>query len=82
MTVTPNGVVTAGTTLRIEYSNTSLAGQHVVVSFTGGDPPVVQTIEITLDANGNGSGEWTTPADWSKAYINAPDVAEQIVTID
>ncbi|MFY9342835.1 MAG: hypothetical protein WAT39_10120 [Planctomycetota bacterium] len=81
MTVTPNGVVTGGTTLKIDYSNSSLAGQTVVVTFTGGDPPVVQSIEIHLDSNGNGSGNWTTPTDWSKVYINASGVAEQVVVI-
>lgn len=82
MKITPGDVMPPGSKARIEYSNPARASQTIVVTVTGGNPTTTQEVAITLDSSGNGSGSWVAPDNWSKAYFNAPDVAQQIVIID
>lgn len=82
MRITPGDIMPPGSTARINYSNPARASQTIVVTVSGGTPTTTQEVQITLDSSGNGSGSWTAPHDWSKAYFNAPDVAQQVVIID
>jgi hypothetical protein len=81
LTITPGGVVTAGTNVTLSYSNPHLAGQTIVVTIAGGIPQATVSIEIQLDDEGEGTGTWGVPTNWRKAYVNAPDVTEQIIVI-
>ena len=76
MSVNPDVLVQGGTAT-ISYSNPKLAGQTIVVDIDNGRPRNTQTatIEITLDADGNGCATWAVPA-WDFAAFNAPGVAE------
>lgn len=71
------GVLRAGDSATINYSNPNRAGQVVLIEIDNGSrrTPQTATIEIHLDANGNGSASWAVPA-WMVAKFNAPDAAE------
>lgn len=71
------GVLSQGKSATISYSNPGMAGQTVVVDVDNGmqRDPQTATIEIQLDAKGNGSATWTVPC-WSLAKFNAPGAAE------
>jgi hypothetical protein len=81
MTIDPQDIIPPGGKAKISYADASKAGQIIVVTITGGAPPSTQTLQITLDANGNGSATWTAPADWSQATFSAPSVSSQTVLI-
>lgn len=76
LTVGPD-VLQAGNAVRLQYSSPSRAGQTVVVTIDDGvrRSGRVATIEIKLDANGNGAASWTVPA-WEAANFNAPGAVE------
>ncbi len=81
MRVSPGGVLVAGQTATITYSNASLADTDVTIEVTGGFPvPVQQTVRIHLDAKGNGTGSWLVVG-WSSASFNGPDVREVALPI-
>ncbi len=72
---------TAGTVAIVTYSNPALHGQTVTVTIdNGGSPASVQTLQITLDADGNGSKGWLVPW-WTWASLNAPGVVQQNTSI-
>lgn len=79
----PNGVLTPGDTITIGYSNPALAGQKVTVKIDDGGVPSPQTstVEIMLDASGNGTAPWTVPV-WELARFNAPGAPEQTRAIE
>lgn len=81
LTITPGGPVQPGTEVTLSYDNPALANQTIVVTVTGGNPPVVESVPIPLDATGKGSGKWKAPTGWRKGYVNAPGCAQQIITI-
>jgi hypothetical protein len=72
-----SSVLVQGGTATVTYSNAAMAGQTVVVDIDNGSRRnlVTCTLEITLDANGNGSAAWTVPT-WDVAKFNAPGAAE------
>lgn len=76
LTVNPD-TLQAGETATINYSNPEMAGETVTVEVDNGDPvnPETDSVEIPLDANGNGSADWPVP-DWPVAKFNAPDAPE------
>lgn len=69
--------LTSGGNATVNYSNTALAGQIVVIEVDNGmrRGTVTAFIEIQLDANGVGSAVWLVPA-WMGANFNAPGVTE------
>lgn len=81
MRVSPGGVLVAGQTATISYSNPSLANTEVTIEVAGAFPaPAIQTVRIQLDAKGNGTGTWVVAA-WSAATFNGPDVREVALPI-
>lgn len=81
--VKPGDVLVPGETAEIQYTNPSLAGQTVTIQVSGGFPtPAVETVTITLDADGVGSGKWLVRSDWRSARFNGPDAQEVGVPID
>ena len=82
LTVDPGDVIPAGSTATVSYTDTSRAGQTIVVTVVGGVPPTQQEIFITLDAKGKGSAPWTAPANWPSAYFTGPGGASLRVAID
>ena len=76
MRVSPGGVLVAGQSATISYSNPSLANTEVTIEVATGYPvPTVQNVVIHLDAKGHGTGSWLV-ANWSAASFNGPDVRE------
>ncbi len=61
----------------IGYSNPKRAGETIIVEIDDGGSPRTQTdsLEIELDASGEGSTTWKVP-DWDGANFNAPDATE------
>ena len=61
---------------------TEALGQTVVVDIDNGMTrnKLTATVEILLDASGNGSATWTVPA-WTMAKFNAPGVAEVALAV-
>lgn len=82
LTVDPGGVIPAGSTATVSYTDASRAGQTIVVTVVGGVPPTQQEIFITLDAKGKGSAPWTAPANWPSAYFTGPGGASLRVAIE
>ena len=79
MKVTPSGKLKEGSNATISYENKSLAGQTITVEVSGGYPVVfTENVQITLDADGKGTGTWKVApmATWMAASFNAPAVAE------
>ncbi len=64
-----------GDKANISYSDPSRAGQTITVDIDDGTFPVPETdsVQITLDAAGNGSTTWDVE-DWDQANFNAPGV--------
>ena len=58
----------------IGYSNPSRAGETIIVEIDDGGTQT-DSLEIELDANGEGSTTWKVP-DWDGANFNAPDATE------
>jgi hypothetical protein len=81
LTISPGTVVSEGTTVGFDYADPSQAGATIVVTVTGGTPPTTDSITITLDASGNGSGKWKAANGWRKAFVMAPGCPQQIITI-
>jgi hypothetical protein len=73
----PQGLV-QGQTITISYSDPSKPNQTVTVEIDNGGFPVatVVTVEIELDAQGDGSKKWTVPM-WDIACFNAPGCQQQ-----
>jgi hypothetical protein len=69
--------LTQGGSATLSYSNPAMAGQTVVIDIDNGMVRRRETtsVEIVLDAKGNGTALWTVPA-WDFAKFNAPGVAE------
>ena len=82
LTVNP-GVLTKGSSATIHYSNPDMAGQTVVVHVDNGmrNNTQTQAVEITLDANGEGSAQWNVP-DWFGAKFNAPGAPEVFCPVE
>lgn len=75
--IDPNSTLQAGQTVTLAYSNPNLAGQQVTIEISGGFPVVTtETVVITLDSDGRGTGSWTANSAWYSAGFNAPGVAE------
>ena len=77
-TLTVGGaVLQQGSSVQVSYSNAAMGGQTIVVDVDNGmrRNTQVSTIEITLDANGNGSAMWNVPT-WTAANFNAPGAPE------
>jgi hypothetical protein len=81
LNINPGTTVQAGTDVKFEYDNPSLANQTIVVTVTGGTPSVTVNIPIPLDGSGKGTGNWTAPNGWRKGYVNAPGCPQQIILI-
>lgn len=81
LTVNP-GTLQRGSSAQIRYRNPQRAGETVLVEIDNGlrRNPQSTAIEITLDANGEGSASWVVP-DWLGANFNAPDVPETFCPI-
>ncbi|MFN3242331.1 MAG: hypothetical protein ACE37K_12545 [Planctomycetota bacterium] len=74
-----SGVLQAGETVKIEYSDPSRAGETITITISNGaaapfDEEV--SIDVTLDANGQGTVEWVVDGDWDRAYFYGPGAAE------
>jgi hypothetical protein len=78
----PQGLV-QGQTVTVSYSDPSKPNQTVTVEIDNGGFPVatVVTVEIQLDAQGNGSKRWTVP-EWDAARFNAPGCEQESRSID
>lgn len=82
LTVTPSGVVKAGDTVTISYSNANKAKTDVTVLVMGGFPTVtVIEVRMTLDENGNGTGTWVVDGTWRGATFSAPDASDVTILI-
>ncbi len=82
LTVNPSGILQAGSTVTINYSNPSLADTDVTIQVQGGFPvPSIEKVVIHLDAQGNGSGTWVVNRNWLTAGFNAPGVNEVMTLI-
>ena len=73
------GLLYVGQGTTIYYSNAELAGQEVVVDI-GNIEGAFDQVTIQLDANGDGSANWTPP-EWDLAVFQAPDVTAVTKTI-
>lgn len=73
----PAGPLAAGSTITIGFSNPALAGQTVTIDIDGATLPEPEftKVEITLDASGKGSVEWTVPG-WFAVSFNGPGAYE------
>lgn len=80
--VTP-AVPVPGSTVTVEYSDSSKAGQTVTVTINDNTYPTPRTdsVTITLGADGKGSAPWVVPQ-WIVAIFNAPDAEQVTVFID
>lgn len=77
LTVDPSGVLQAGTSVTVDYSNPSLANTDVTIEICGGFPVAsIERVTIHLDDQGKGSGSWTVNGTWLSAGFNAPGVNE------
>ena len=77
MTVTPGtNPLTSGTVVTITYTGGTPGDKIKVDMDDGGIPtPKTDSVEITLDANGEGTATWTVPT-WDLVNFNAPGVGE------
>ena len=67
----------SGTSVTLTYTNPAMANQVVIIDVDNGmrHGTLTAVVEITLDANGVGTGTWQVPA-WLGANFNAPGIAE------
>ncbi len=57
--------ISQGQTLTIHYENSALAGENVTVDVVSLQyPDQNTTVQITLDANGKGTADFTPPSSW------------------
>ena len=82
-----------GQALSVSGGSTLNVGQVVTITYTGGTPgatitidmdnagPKTDSVQITLDSEGNGSATWTVPT-WAAVNFNAPGVDEISRTIN
>ena len=72
LTVTPEGVVTAGEEVTVTYSDPSRAGRTIMVLIdNGGSDPEWDYVVIDLDERGTGSTTWRVP-EWFSVVFTAP----------
>lgn len=77
LTVNPSGVLQAGSTVQVSYSDPSQANTDVTVEIMGGFPiPQIERVTIHLDDAGNGSAAWNVNPFWLYVSFNAPGVNE------
>ena len=74
----PEGLLTEGETITVEYSDPSKANETVVIEADDGGFPTATVVEvvIVLDENGEGTVLWRVPR-WRAVSFNGPDVKEQ-----
>jgi hypothetical protein len=73
------GVLQAGETVKVEFVDPSRAGETVTITISNGEAPPFDeevSFDVTLDATGSGTIEWTVNANWEFARFFAPGVAE------
>lgn len=75
LSVTPEGQLQNGETAEICITGGQGPGTVTVTITNAGTPPATQTVEITLDDQGNGCANWTV-ANWDLARFNAPGCEE------
>ena len=79
ITVTPDPLQAGGTA---SVSITGGTGPTATVKIDdGGDPPQTDTLEITLNDEGDGARDWNVPADWPVANFNAEGALEVSVLV-
>ena len=76
LSLNKSGVLFAGETVRVTYSDASRAGETVTITIGNGEAaPFGEEIEIdvVLDANGEGTATWQVSDNWDVAEFAAPD---------
>lgn len=73
--------VDAGSSLKVEFSNLSLANTTVTVTATNGQGST-EEIKIDLDADGNGSTKWAVPdKGWGLVRLSHPTSEDHTVPV-
>jgi hypothetical protein len=69
-------------TLHIEYINIARANTSIKVEVhDGADPTQSEEVTITIDASGDGSGEFDVPFGWVAVVVSYPDSADLSVVV-
>lgn len=75
-------VMTQGSVESVAINDPDRAGQTIPVQITSsGLVPETMTIEVKLDANGDGATGWQVPSSWSQATFSAPGLASEVSII-
>ena len=71
------GILNVGQSIQITYTNAAKAGKTITITIDDGKFPVptLYTIEVTLDAHGKATVNWTVP-ECDVLHFNAPGARE------
>jgi len=75
LTLSESGVLQAGESIKVEYSDPSRAGDTVTITISNGDiDPLYEEVsfDVTLDASGKATIEWTVDGEWDHAVFSGP----------
>ena len=70
-----------GTNLSVHFDNPALAGQTVDVTAEDSVTGATDTVEVTLDAAGQGHAAFPVPMGWSAVVLQHPTSADKTIPV-